>query len=194
MKEALFYLPLAICVITSLVLLLNLPWRWLVISLSVQYLAVFGLLVQSWSFGLAAVFLLVGWMSGAVLGASHPPEPEVGLMDVNLSGNIFRIFAAFLVGIAMTSAGIVGMEWIPAPLPALLSGLILVGMGLLQLGMTTKPFRATIGLLTVLSGFEVVYASLVTSVLVTGLLAVVTLGLALVGSYLMNAATLEEPE
>ncbi len=194
MKEALTYVPLVICAMTSLALLLNLPWRWLIIALSVQYLAVFWLLTQSWTFGLAAVNLLVGWMSGAVLGSSHPPEQEIGILDVNLSGNIFRVFAALLVGIAMTSAGAIAMSWIPAPRPVLLSGLILVGMGLLQLGMTTRPFRITVGLLTVLSGFVVVYATVVTSVLVTGLLALITLGLALVGSYLMNAENLEEQE
>lgn len=42
------------------------------------------------------------------------------------------------------------------------------------------------GLLTTISGFELMYAAVENSVLVAGLLAVVTLGLALVGAYLFD--------
>jgi len=64
-------------------------------------------------------------------------------------------------------------------------------MGLLQLSLTTNPFRIIIGLLTSLSGFELIYAAIETSTLVTGLLAGVNLGLALVGAYLLIAPTME---
>jgi hypothetical protein len=46
-------------------------------------------------------------------------------------------------------------------------------------------------LLTAFSGFEIIYAVIETSLLVTGLLAVVNLGLALVGAYLLIAPTME---
>jgi hypothetical protein len=49
-----------------------------------------------------------------------------------------------------------------------------------------------LGLLTVLSGFEILYSAVEVSALVTGLLAGVNLGLALVGAYLLLAPTLEE--
>jgi len=67
-------------------------------------------------------------------------------------------------------------------------------MGLLQLGLTALPLRITIGLLTVLSGFEILYAVVETSTLVSGLLAGVSLGLALVGAYLLTIPTMEEIE
>ena len=51
-----------------------------------------------------------------------------------------------------------------------------------------------IGLLTTLSGFELIYAAVENSVLVTGLLAVVTLGLALVGAYLLETLSRTEEE
>ena len=66
---------------------------------------------------------------------------------------------------------------------------MLIGMGLLQLGMTTQSFRVILGLLTTLSGFELLYAPLETSVLVAGLLVVINLGIALVGSYMVIAPT-----
>jgi hypothetical protein len=51
--------------------------------------------------------------------------------------------------------------------------------------------RVIVGLLTVLSGFEIIYAAIESSVLVTGLLAGVNLGLALVGAYLLISPKME---
>ena len=70
--------------------------------------------------------------------------------------------------------------------------MILIGIGLLHLGMTTHPMRVILGLLTVLSGFEILYASLEKLVLVAGLQAVITLGLALVGAYLLAVPRMEK--
>jgi hypothetical protein len=57
---------------------------------------------------------------------------------------------------------------------------------LLQLGITLHPIRVILGLLTTLTGFEILYSTIENSILVSGLLAVVTLGLALTGSYLLT--------
>jgi hypothetical protein len=76
-------------------------------------------------------------------------------------------------------------------LNVLQGGLILICVGLLHLGMTTRPMRVIIGLLTVLSGFEVLYAAVETSLLVAGLQALTTLGLALVGAYLLSVRGME---
>ncbi len=48
-----------------------------------------------------------------------------------------------------------------------------------------------IGLLTALSGFEILYAAVETSVMVAGLQAIVTLGLALIGAYLLAVRGME---
>jgi hypothetical protein len=66
--------------------------------------------------------------------------------------------------------------------------LLLIGMGLLHLGITAHILRMTIGLMTILSGFEIIYSAVEGSILVAALLAVITLGLALVGSYLLIAS------
>jgi hypothetical protein len=50
-----------------------------------------------------------------------------------------------------------------------------------------------IGLLTVLAGFEILYAAVESSILVTALLAVVNLGLALAGAFFLNTAQEEVP-
>ena len=67
-------------------------------------------------------------------------------------------------------------------------------MGLLHLGVTDRILQVTIGLMTVLAGFEILYAAVESSTLVTALLAVINLGLALTGSYLMVADNAEETE
>jgi len=54
--------------------------------------------------------------------------------------------------------------------------------------------RGSLGLLTVLGGFEVLYAVVETSILVTGLLAMANLGIALVGAYLLSVPELEVSE
>ena len=59
--------------------------------------------------------------------------------------------------------------------------LLLIGMGLLHLGISAQVLRVTIGLMTVLAGFEILYATVEGSILVSALLAVINLGLALVG-------------
>jgi hypothetical protein len=65
--------------------------------------------------------------------------------------------------------------------------LILIGMGLLHLGITSYILRVVIGLMTVLSGFEILYSAVEGSILVAALLATINLGLALVGAYLLVA-------
>jgi len=67
-------------------------------------------------------------------------------------------------------------------------------LGLLHLGLTSSALRVTLGLLTVLAGFEILYAAVETSVLVAGLLAAVSLGLALAGAYLLVVPSLKVAE
>jgi hypothetical protein len=74
------------------------------------------------------------------------------------------------------------------------ASMILVGMGLLHLGITSHVLRVVVGLMTVLSGFEILYSAVEGSVLVAGLLAVINLGLALVGAYLLLAQNAPEEE
>jgi hypothetical protein len=57
----------------------------------------------------------------------------------------------------------------------------------MQVGLGSSVFRSLVGLLILLSGFEIIYAAVELSILVAGLLAMLTLGVALIGSYLMQA-------
>jgi hypothetical protein len=59
-------------------------------------------------------------------------------------------------------------------------------MGLLHLGISAQPFRVVLGLLTVLAGFEILYAAVESSTLVAALLSAINLSLALAGAYLVT--------
>jgi hypothetical protein len=186
------FIPVILLGITSVFLLVSQNWRSSIVALAVQYLAIFWLVGLVWPFGLAAVKLVAGWMALAVLSASRP---DVDLQDektTGLSGVIFRLISAGLMLILVFSTLTVAKAHL-STLPILLEGgMILIGLGLLHLGMSTRPLRVVIGLLTMLSGFEMVYAGLETSILIAGLQAVVTLGLALVGAYLLAVREMEE--
>lgn len=189
--ERLAIVPVLLILGSSLLILISQNWRRVILALAIQYVGVFWLIALSWPVELAVIKLVVGWVAGAMLGAS-PPTDFLDEKTSSLSGWIFRILAAVMVWILVYTTSPLLANWIPTKQPILWGGLLLVAMGLLQLGMTTHPLRVVLGLLTLISGFEILYAAVEVSVLVTGLLALITLGVALVGSYLVNVETMEQ--
>lgn len=191
------YPAVILVVLTGLILLTNQDWRLGISSLGVQYVGMFVLVAISWSLGMAAVKLIAGWMSAAVLGMALVGKPT-RWRDEEIywpMGFLFRIFASSLVGLSILSFHPSIREWLPQVGPQQsLGGFVLIGMGLLQLGLTSRPLGTIMGLLTAISGFEVLYAVVEDSVLVAGLLAVINMGLALMGSYLLVAPAIEVEE
>lgn len=192
--ERLSLVALVVLVITTLLLLLSQNWRWSIIALAVQYLAVFALVASVWPLGLAAVKLVAGWMAGAVLGYAQP-DPEL-VDDAGSGGSafVFRLLVAVLVWVLVFTLSPAFVALVPLPSSLVMAAILLIGMGLVHLGVTTRPLRVLIGLLTVLSGFELLYAAVENSVMVAGLLAMVTLGLALVGAYLLDTLSAQPGE
>jgi hypothetical protein len=182
----------AFLVASTLTLLISRNWRVSILALAVQYLAVFILATMVWPFGLAAVKLVAGWMAGAVLGSSQPAPELVEEPQASRSNDLFRLFVSLLVWILVFTLAPAIISWLPLPGSLVSGSILLIGMGLIQLGMTTRPLRVLLGLLTTLSGFELLYAAVESSVLVAGLLAVVTLGLGLVGAYLLDTLSPSE--
>ncbi|MGW8249014.1 MAG: hypothetical protein ACWGO1_00100 [Anaerolineales bacterium] len=113
----------------------------------------------------------------------------------HLSVWIFRIFAAAIVVVAAVSIAPTIDQWLPQLSEVqILGSVVLIGVGLLHLGLTSDPFWVILGLLTALSGFEIIYAGVEISALVQGLLASVTLGLGVIGAYLILSPTMEPVE
>jgi len=184
--------------ITSVGLLLARDWRWLIIFLSAQYFGMLILTLVHWPLGMASVKVVAGWMSAAILGMTRsglPRENKSEKQSILPRGRMFRLFASGIVILVVaTATPRVDAVMADAGYAVTTGGLILVGMGLLHLGVTDHVMRVTIGLMTVLSGFEILYATVEGSILVAALLAVINLGLALVGSYLLIASNAEIEE
>jgi hypothetical protein len=169
--------------VTALTLLLSRDWRWSLVALALQYLAVFVLFLGNWPLTMSAAKLTAGWMAAATLGMTLSNRENFLPAQ---SSRFFKFFLALVVMGAIWQAVSPVSDWIPAAgFPLVLASLLLIGLGMLQLGMTVKPLRVTLGLLTLLSGFELLSSPLDNSVLVAALLAAVTLGIALIGSYLL---------
>jgi hypothetical protein len=192
MAEILSIVAIIVIMITSTVLYVSQRWRFSILILAVQFLAVFWLVSLMWSFGLAAVKLVVGWMVCAVLGSVQPSYEIMRDEFSQSSGILFRVLVAILVWLLVFSLAPSVIKLIPTGLVVIWGGLLLIGMGMLQLGMTNKPPRIILGLITLLSGFEILYASVEDSILVAGLLTLVNLGLALAGTYFITSPDMEE--
>ncbi len=177
-------------------LLLSRDWRWDLALLAGQYLGVAILVAQHWPIGMAAVKLVAGWIATAAIGMTLTAgtQPEASPGQLWPQGRAFRLFMAAMIFVVTAAAtprvedAMGGLET-----PVIAGALLLSGMGLLQLGTRSDTAHVIFGLLTVLAGFEIFYAAVEGSILVAGLLAVVTLGLGLAGAYLLAAASAGEP-
>jgi hypothetical protein len=189
------WIAVAIILITSTGLLIVRDWRWSIILLAVQYLCMFILTLQHWPLGMASVKLVAGWMSAAILGMTRSNFPMQDLEETDIwpRGRLFRLFAAGMI-LLIVSAVTPEVDSVMADAGFAVTGgsLLLIGMGLLHLGITSHILRVVIGLMTVLSGFEILYSTVEGSILVAALLAVINLGLALVGGYLLISSNAPE--
>lgn len=197
MELTLAWFAVIVLVITSAGLLFVEDWRWSIVLLAVQYLGMFVLTLQHWPIGMASVKVVAGWMSAAILGMTRSGLSDDASDGENTSpgGRLFRLFAAatvVLIVAVVTPA--VDTLMADAGFAVTHGSLLLIGMGLLHLGVSARILRVAIGLMTVLSGFEIIYSTVEGSILVAALLAVINLGLALVGSYLLIASTTRETE
>jgi hypothetical protein len=199
MDNTISLIALGLVAATSITLFLTTEWRLSILTLAAQYIGVFLLVMISWPLSMSVVKLVSGWMSGAILGmamisisTAHQEENHKASEAILIS-RPFYLLATSLVWMLVISQANIALDWFPdIRLEQSMGGLLLIGMGLLKLSFNTHPLHASIGLLTALSGFEIIYASLVVSTLMAGLLAGITLGLALAGSYLLMAPNLEE--
>lgn len=188
---------LGLLLVTSLGLLLSRDWRWSLGFLAAQYVGMFWMVSQHWPFGLASIKLVTGWMATAALGVTRMDLSDDSQEDESAfsQGRFFRIFIAGIVLLLVTAATPALESIIPGiGRPVIAGGLLLMGMGLLQLGVSPSIMKITFGLLTVMAGFETLYAAMETSLLLAGLLSIINLGLALAGAYLLTSAPQEDEE
>ncbi len=213
-SELVILLTAILLTLTSLVLLLTYDWRTSLVLLAIQYIGVFLMVMNAWPMAMSVTKLISGWIASAVLGMSVSGNPEIrSMLNINENfptnenennpshkdrfgfGLAFRVFSAVLIGLTIASRLEPITEWLLGINPFYTWGaLILIGLGLLKIGLTTQPFHVMVALLTALAGFEIIYAALDLSLVGAGLLAGINLALALVGAYLMVSPTMESAE
>ncbi len=167
--------------------------------LAVQYGAVAWLSALALPPQVAVVKVVAGMITCGILALTAansrmgegPPE--------GIAGKAFRSMAAMLILAAAIGIGRINWMRVPDIQPeAALAAAILMSLGLLQLGLFRSALRVCIGLITLLSGFEIAYSVIEPALAILALLASVHIGLALVVSYLTlitrSPAGLEEGE
>jgi len=195
MLEILNWVAALLALGTSIGLLLSRDWRWSLAILAAQYLGVFWLVHSHWPISMAAVKLVTGWMVCAALGTTLYGSTEGPVSETAWpEGRLFRLLAAGLIAVSTFALAQKIASWLNVSLAVAWGGLLLMGLGLLHLGVTAQPLRVILGLLTLLAGFEIMYASVESSALIAALLAVVNLCLALAGAYLLNARAAEDSQ
>lgn len=187
------WIAVGLMLATSAVILINRDWRLSLGALAVQYVAAFWLITRHLPFVMGSAKLITGWMVVAALGMTRLglPSTEDEKEESNLPrGGWFRVILVCIIALftfgatSRVESAIPGLGW-----QVIAGSLILIGAGVVHLGLTSEPLNVTIGLLTMLTGFEILYAAIESSILVAGLLAVISLGLGLVGSYLLIAGS-----
>jgi hypothetical protein len=175
----------------ALLILLSTDWRWTIAGLAIQYLVAFLLVTRVWPLGLSAIKLVSGWLTCVLLSMSASPALfEEGFISVR-PARFFRLFSSFFI-LMIVLAVAPGMNaWLPIPFDHLLIGLLLIGMGILQMGFSQMHFRIMLGLLSLLIGFEILYAPLEGSALLAAILASITLALGLIGSTILRRGLLQ---
>jgi hypothetical protein len=182
--------------VAALGVLLLRDWRWRIGSLALMYMGVFVIIIPFWPLELGAVKLVAGWMVATVLGYTRL-NLEMNIVEPVRwpTGGAFRVFAAGLVVLVVFGVAPSLASW-AAPISSFHAwgALLLIGLGLLNAGLSDRPLPGILGLLMVFAGFEVLYAAVEASTLVAGLLATINLGVALVGAYIMMAPGMEALE
>ncbi|PKO11330.1 MAG: hypothetical protein CVU40_00900 [Chloroflexi bacterium HGW-Chloroflexi-2] len=180
MNSLIDILPVLLAGLSSLILFIKKKWRWNILAMAAIYVSVFWMVLQVWPTGLAVIKLIAGWMAGAILGSAVKEDSEL-LVEDNKVEQRFKFVIVMIIWIFSFSIMQSLKIKLPIPDSLLWGGVLLIIMGILQIGMSTRPVRIIFGLLTAFSGFEVLYAGVEQSVLVAGFLVIITLGIALVG-------------
>jgi hypothetical protein len=205
-------LPAAILVtLTAVLLLMSSEWRASLALLALQYLGLYVLVVQEWPWLMAFTRLVAGWVACFVLALALNGLPAVDLAQDSAPGlrgagttwlrrwlglapgPLFYLFTTLMIGLSAYSQMARVAAWIPQiGAPQAWASLILVALSLLKLSFSSRPLHSTLGLLTLFAGFEILYVAISAAPLTAALSAAVTLGLALVGAYLMQAPAMLE--
>src|SRR4030042_3472469 len=141
--------PLIICAVvlvklTSIYILVSKDWRYCIVALAIQYIGVFLCVCASWPVEMAVVKMVAGWMAGAILGIALSSGSDIWRKDEGSIkfGPFFRIMAGGIITLAVISLVRNSEIWLAMiSNPIRLGSFILIGLGFLQLSLTSHPLR-----------------------------------------------------
>lgn len=153
--------------------------------LAIQYSSVAWLTSLALPPQVAAVKLVAGLIACGILALTVAKSRPAAESASGIAGRAFRAIAGILIMAAALGIGQSNWMRVPDIRPeAIMAAAILMSMGLLQLGLFRNPLRVSIGIITLLSGFEIAYSVIEPALAILALLASVHIGLAIVVSYL----------
>jgi hypothetical protein len=196
--ESFKLLAVLIISIASLVTLLVSDWRVTISSLAVQFAGVFLLIALEWPFALAITPLIAGWLSGAILGMAVVSIPRKTLAAgktpaIQKLNPLYNFLVAVLIYLLVFSLAPQIQKWLPfLSIEQSLAALTLIGLGMLRLALDASPLSTAAALLSVVAGFEIIYATLTTAQFAVEALAVIILFIAMAGAYLLLSPSMEE--
>lgn len=181
MTDVVFFILITAIILSITTLFITDSARIVLVFLGVLYLCSFLLLLQVWPLGLAAVHLLAGLLTVIIINTfcskltwqANPPRIALDILMVVFVGVITFAFAPQLASYFTESS------------QYLIIGFFLFIIGLLQAGTSQDVFRILVSLLIFSLGFQIIYAPLEGSALVTALIALIQIVLAFVGSRLV---------
>jgi len=181
-------------IVTAGTILVTRDWRLLILALLLQYILVGLILSRLVRPDIAVLKIMIGAFICPILflsarqvafsTSSVPPIIQQEWRNPAATGWIFRLLTALvmlLVAITLSE-----MFALPGLTPTLLIAVCwLMLIGLTTLVITEDPLKTGIGLLTILTGFDLFYTTLEHSLLITGLWGAINLLIALAISYLI---------
>jgi len=175
----------------TLIFTVTRSWIYALTAFSFQTLGVGLLALQIASVPVAAAKCIVGWLAVTILAITISHEKKEFLQDAEGTiAPIFRMAIWILVFSSMLVLfpGLGGFFQNP-PAGILLPSGFLLGIGLVNLGISEHPLRVSLSLLSLLQGFELSYLWVEQSLLVLALLAVMDLSILVVLSILHSYST-----
>jgi hypothetical protein len=149
--------------------------------------------IQFWSFTFALSKLITGLMAILILNLS-PNLMTQSLFEGSRTSKVFRgvafAFLLILILFIVPKSSI----FLSIPLEQTLAALFMMVSGFVTLGISQNPYRVILGLIVLFLGFEIIYGSVESSLLINGMLAAVDLLVALIGSYLITNSLAEEEQ
>lgn len=191
MTLTLAFIPAVIAVLCALFNLVRRRWLTNLISLAIQFVAMFIVVLNVWVFSVAIIKLIVGLVTVGIIAYSLSSldmlKAAVRFAPFR-EGELFRAFTGIclILFILIFQPQAQATMFPRSPQALLFCALSVMGISLLQLGLKAEPFYILIGLLGFLTGFELLYASLEYSALLEGLFTVIKLGLALAAPYIFS--------